>query len=822
MANYRGLNIAFDLADIDNKSEAFLNLGLDVRDLDPIRGLSAGGVTQRELRMISGLDLDQKKEFYALSRTSSTIGNLLRDMRDIQVGLDFNMRINNQIKAGAIKYDFIDWASPTTTKSADISTSRVSSWSSTANPVEATSPIFYGGQVKVIGNKVTATNIETLSAPVQRRYPSEVPTHLIEIDVNGVTKQVHAMKGIPLIYEGFFKNANLGHRVNNTNSILPVWTVQNLDDSRFYETFDGTNPTVGANDTYRFRDSRPHPREISFYYDPSKIERLSLEYLNLTELPNVSLPAIVEYNLVFNDFYDLPNFEIIAPALQTINMTGNNLSRSSDVANVQLQRMPTTMRTMTFNGCFSDSTDIDLTKYTSLETLSFNSYYSSYGNRRMTGGTVTPKVTNAIVNYYVTHQPYSRLSSSVAEAPGLVNISISALDVTAVRNDSTGVDEDVYFDSTALKDFVSYSNNHNIVKMNTGQNGAGTGPRETLERYYHVYSSPRSAPSGSAGADMTGKFTSCSKLNNINVYATSASGDINNIFRNIPELDYIEARWTSISGNLTASSFTGSEKVRRLHLAGSALGTSAALDHTNHFFGTEFQADNTTVLQRGQCFSDLTNFQVLYLYSNRNVKGFLPDFSSNRQLRVIYMPVLGLSGTVGNFSQNPYISGIYLHNNYFTGSVPGFNGDQFYYLYFQNNQFSGNIPVQSGSNIRRFYVHYNNLSGTIPSFSFCPRLEYAYFNNNSLTGCFTGSFSANTRLRRLELSNNNLSLGAIRNIIQDMADNYLANPRGGVTVNMLGQTSDGQAMTEALVIEDETTRDNLALLRLAGWTVLVS
>ena len=144
MANFRGLNIAFDLADIDSKSEALLNLGLDVRDLDPIRGLSDGGVTQRELRMISGLDLDQKKEFYALSRTSATIGNLLRDMRDIQVGLDFNMRINNQIKAGAIKYDFIDWAAPTTTKSADISTSRVSSWSSTDNPVVSTSPIFYG------------------------------------------------------------------------------------------------------------------------------------------------------------------------------------------------------------------------------------------------------------------------------------------------------------------------------------------------------------------------------------------------------------------------------------------------------------------------------------------------------------------------------------------------------------------------------------------------------------------------------------------------------------------------------------------------------
>jgi hypothetical protein len=186
------------------------------------------------------------------------------------------------------------------------------------------------------------------------------------------------------------------------------------------------------------------------------------------------------------------------------------------------------------------------------------------------------------------------------------------------------------------------------------------------------------------------------------------------------------------------------------------------------------------------------------------------------------MPVLGLSGTVTNFSQNKSLSGIYLHNNYFVGNVPGFNGDQFYYLYLQNNQFSGTIPVQSGSQIRRFYVQYNNLSGTLPSFAFCPRLEYAYFNNNSLTGCFTGSFSTNVRIRRLELSNNNLSIGAIRNIIQDMADNYLSNPRGGVTVNMLGQNSNGSAVTEAVIIEDETAKENLQLLRLAGWTVLIS
>jgi len=39
---------------------------------------------------------------------------------------------------------------------------------------------------------------------------------------------------------------------------------------------------------------------------------------------------------------------------------------------------------------------------------------------------------------------------------------------------------------------------------------------------------------------------------------------------------------------------------------------------------------------------------------------------------------------------------------------------------------------------------------------------------------------------------------------------------------MLGQNSNGSAVTEAVIIEDETAKENLQLLRLAGWTVLIS
>ena len=89
--NYRGLNVGVNLADIDDKETSLSNLGISIQDLESIRGIDEGGVSSLDLRTISGLDVDQKKELYAMSRTSATIGSLLRDMSDIARPLDFNM-----------------------------------------------------------------------------------------------------------------------------------------------------------------------------------------------------------------------------------------------------------------------------------------------------------------------------------------------------------------------------------------------------------------------------------------------------------------------------------------------------------------------------------------------------------------------------------------------------------------------------------------------------------------------------------------------------------------------------------------------------------
>ena len=124
--------------------------------------------------------------------------------------------------------------------------------------------------------------------------------------------------------------------------------------------------------------------------------------------------------------------------------------------------------------------------------------------------------------------------------------------------------------------------------------------------------------------------------------------------------------------------------------------------------------------------------------------------------------------------------------------------------------------------MRNFRVQYNNITGTLPKFEFCPRLQYAYFYNNEITGYDRETFHRNTWLRRLDISNNRLSAGSMQNVIFDMLDNYARNPRSGVVINMVGQTTaSGTPVTENDVTVDETTVEALQTLRSVGWTILI-
>jgi hypothetical protein len=427
----------------------------------------------------------------------------------------------------------------------------------------------------------------------------------------------------------------------------------------------------------------------------------------------------------------------------------------------------------------------------------------------MTDSGVSPHVnSSSIVDYSVTYQPYSRLSKSLCDSTTLSRIWIYGCNISAAQ-DTNGTDFDVTVASSNLREFNSYSNNHNIVKLN--------GPSiNSVQRYYHTHSNPVGGVSpDSVASTVSGKFTGCTSLSYINLYGNACTGNIGTDFANLPALDWLEVRWSRLSGNLTDNSFLGSDNLRGFLMAGSWYNSS-------NFFSSNLDAGGNLV-ERGKVFDNALNLQYFYLYSNRSISGALPNFSRNINLRVLYLTNTNINGFITNFSSNKRLYYMNLSNNQFTGGVPSFNGSQFYYIYLNSNQLEGQLPLLQCSNLRRFYVHYNkDLNGSVPTFEFCPRLQYAYFYNNNLSGWATGTMDKNTWLRRLDISNNRLSVGAVRNIISDMMLNYQNNARSNVTVNLLGQTDfNGNPVTEADVVADEATFDNLKFLRTVGWTILI-
>jgi hypothetical protein len=110
MTIYRGLNVQKAMNDVDNKSQSLINLGLDQRDLALISGVNALGVVRNEMKTLAGLVDDQKKALYALGEASETMAGQLNSLSDIQVPQAYNIEYDDQVRASAIKYNYLDFA----------------------------------------------------------------------------------------------------------------------------------------------------------------------------------------------------------------------------------------------------------------------------------------------------------------------------------------------------------------------------------------------------------------------------------------------------------------------------------------------------------------------------------------------------------------------------------------------------------------------------------------------------------------------------------------------------------------------------------------
>ena len=382
MTIYRGLNKFKTLNDIDDKKSALVNLGLNQRDLTLIAGLSRNNVpvSKNDIHFIAGLREDQAKSMFSLSGSSSYVNKLLTDLKDVAQPLEYNLNIDGQLLAGAVKFKYVNYDElhENSISSGDVSTSRVSAWSIFGEGLDAT--LSYGGEVAVTGNTLKVGSLATQVLPSPKTFRSEIPTHTIKIKVKSgkegtlAEHKFIAMRGIPIVFTANFKNALLGHVIqpvtDNYNlstdaqdgdlvNVPATWRITNDDgtgggtyDGTSYNTGDGTpaNPGDGTpanpaylpdgefvNDKYDladffFRDGTgAKSRKVEFFYAATQIDALGLAAMNLNSWPKTSISSLKGLVIAYNDFNQLPSFgEFGVPA--TLNSAPEVLEMSELVA----------------------------------------------------------------------------------------------------------------------------------------------------------------------------------------------------------------------------------------------------------------------------------------------------------------------------------------------------------------------------------------------------------------------------------------------------------------------------------------------------------
>lgn len=829
MATYIGLNLRFLLNDVFDRNKAVLNLGLNTEDLQRISGLNnalLGGTNpSQDMRTLSNLDLDQEKELYALRISGESIQNNVTAIKDIGQPLDVDIIQNgSQLIASAIKYNYLDVANRAafTTKQADISTSRVSSWSSADSPVTSTSPIFYGGDVSVNGNELDIIYSDKLmlaDEPERVRYEAETPTHLVTLNVNGSPQKFLAMKGIPLQFDAFFRNADLHVTVNSlTNSvgapINPVWRIKNTDSSG--KEYENTSPPQGFDSPWRYRDVQNKPRLLELYYNPNNITELKLRSINLSEWPNVPLPSLKKLDIMFNDFYTLPDFKTNAPTLEELYLQGNNLSRGGISGNTQLNTNveESTLKVLDIDGVFSDDQYLDLRNFSALEVLSFHSYYRSNSRRTMTGGTYTPDVyTNGgntvIKSYNILHQPYTRLSKSVNESNSLTYYLVWANNVTGVGDPNNQSVEDNKFitlhNASNLTHFRSYSNNHNFVDL--------SGKIE-LYWYEHIWSSLRNEDDygGTDGIYLEGKISNCQKLQyfiprgvNLHVRPENENSPLRE-FASLQSLKYVDLRWTSMAGYFDDQSFQSSPNMRYLYIRHGRWNPNDSADFNLFDEGG------------GDVFGEnCPNFYYLRVLYNRRIRGQIPNFEKNPSFRILVIHGTSMSGSIPTFNNNRNFGYLFIGDNNFSGSVPAFNGAHFRYIHINDNNLSGEMPALVCPNLYEFYLYNNSVSGQVPSFSGCTNIRKIKLQGNNFTSVPSGAFAENVNLTELDLSNNDIDSTSVEGMLADFVKNYEARPRGGVVINLQGNPR----VNLNAILQNSVNQENLNVLRSVGWAISV-
>ena len=809
-----GLNVLSFLADVENKNSALRSLNLPPLDLDVIRGSSNAGTTRLDFRSLSRLKQPLHKLLDRYNADSSHYTGILNDRAGTDSILFGNLDINGALSGNAIRYRYIKtFGASGTTGIADISTSRVSAWSSSANPVIATSPISYGARVGIKAGSAlkfgtqrgagdaTGNRLKTTLVPQQKEFNSEFPTSEVEATIGPDTIRLYAMKGIPIIFTGFFRNVNATIKLNSLiNNTSPSWRIVETNNSNAksdYKDYGGTTSTVN------YRSSVSRERNIQYYYNPDNITEVTITSANIETVPTVKLKSLVTLNLSYNNiknFPDLNSFNSNTNTLKSVYLRNNKFYLSENASERTLttsivNKIPAGITNLQLGSNFYGSIDENVfSRFTALQNLNLSRNGGPYFHPDgINSATNIPNVSNTCTSYNITNNDFRNIGSSSGNNKNIKELT-NATNIIVHGN--------YYLDDNGN---FSISNQNNVLSnldmSSTNLNIPVLQGKDSLVTVNATWT--RGA--GGLFSGNTYKFNNCNSLQNLYLYAAGLSGDPFPRFTN-PSLLYLDLRWSNLVGGYKDGSTTDNNIF--IHENTFKDCTSLQTFYIQH--GGMLQKDIANA-----AFSYTPDLRNLLIISYGRVTGAVPNFSSCTSLSYLHLHYNNFSSGTPNFAANPSINYVNLSYNKLSGAIPSYkNLPSLHQLYLHNNKFTSLGTFENLPYLYYFYCHNQfvdgntGISGEIPDFSGCPKMYYLVMYNNNFSSYKSGSFETLYNLRYLDVSNNSLSSQAIDQIIEDLYTNYVAVPRGRVSINIRGNQLPGE---EAL--------DKIVILQSKGWSI---
>ena len=790
-----GLAVPLSLADVVSRSESLRNLDINRDDLEIIRGISSSGFDKLDLQTISNLTVPVWKSFDRYINDVLTYQTTLT----LSGGADFQLRGNLEVAGGlgstAFRYKILDTEpdpqNPNATpilKWGDISTSRVSSWSTIGTNIS------YGGDVQ-IGGTLSVGKIKTRTVATTKDFDSEVPTHRIRIDLNGTQRYIYAMKGIPLRFSGFFRN--FFARVDFTPVLgkKVSWRIirdDGLTSPEDYPSYDGNTRSE-----LDYRSPFSAQRTIEIYYSPDAISRIDLANTNITSIPRVRLNNLNTFIFNNNGVVDFPDVNFFAPTLTYLNINNNPFYNASNVDERKLNqlivdKLPSTLTYLDLRGCFFGGIEQGVfSKFTALRTLFIdrsigvyfypdslnpngelpffsdvnggelrslyarNNDFRSFGTPGVGSGLYSVKQLDNLVNLYLNDNPNLVDNNFSIASPDIVNVQISRTQINCPN-----------LQAKPLLETFSAQQNTNIDSVFIGWDGI-------------------TFPLPAGVSDASYKFANCPALRSLSFYFSGLKGYIPQFIGN-PSLLSVDMRGCNglVAGRpgkanvrcLYDDTFTQAPNVQTFYLS-----------VNNPSFAGEIDRNTFVPLNES-----LVNIQ---LTAAGRFQDPFPDFEGCQALQDFYSPNQGWGSTIEttlpNFSAAFSMIRIRLQNNNFTGSIQYNNKNSLDYLDVSNNNLTSISPAFNAPNLTRLYASSNNFTGSLPALDVsCPKVQYVTLNNNSFTSYLRNTGLVNLpQLREIDLSANLLSQTAVDNVLFDFVDQYELYPRSGVVVDLTGSNA---------------------------------